>query len=72
MTLDTSLKVKVGGNKARNVLTRNERVQQLIAKGKWAEGDAVYGMPKVRVEKLSLKKKKKVKGPEDEPTKGKK
>jgi small basic protein (TIGR04137 family) len=65
MTIDTSLKVKVGGNRARNVLTRAERIAKMIETQKWEEGNPVYGMPKVRVEKISLKKKKKVKGPED-------
>lgn len=65
MTIDTSLKVKVGGNEARNVLTRAERINKMIDSQKWQAGDPVYGMPKVRVEKISLKKKKKVKGPED-------
>lgn len=65
MTIDTSLKVKVGGNKTRNVLTRAERVTKLMEKQSWQEGQAVYGMPKVRVEKISLKKKKKAKGPEE-------
>jgi small basic protein (TIGR04137 family) len=65
MTIDTSLKVKVGGNKSRNVLTRAERVTKLIENQNWQEGQPVYGMPKVRVEKISLKKKKKAKGPEE-------
>jgi small basic protein (TIGR04137 family) len=65
MTIDISLKVKVGGNKSRNVLTRAERVAKLIEKQSWQEGQPVYGMPKVRVEKISLKKKKKAKGPEE-------
>jgi small basic protein (TIGR04137 family) len=66
MTIDTSLKVKVGGNKSRNVLTRAERINKLIETQRWEEGKPVYGMPKVRVEKISLKKKKKAKGPEEE------
>lgn len=70
MTIDRSLKIKVGGNKTRNVLKRNERISKLISNARWQEGDPVYGMPKVRVEKISLKKKKKVKT-EEEP-KGKK
>jgi small basic protein (TIGR04137 family) len=70
MTIDTSLKVKVGGNKTRNVLTRAERVNKLKENQRWEEGNPVYGMPKVRVEKISLKKKKKVKGPEDAATPG--
>ena len=66
MTLDRSLKVKAGGIKARNVLTRPERIAQLQKLDKFNEADNIIGMPKVRVMKVSLKKKKKVKkGDED-------
>ncbi len=50
----------------RNVMTRAERLAKLIDTDRWSEGDPVYGMPKVRVQKISLKKKKKVKKAEDE------
>ena len=66
MTIDISLKVKAGGVKQRNVLTRAERLAKLQAADRWKEGDPVLGIPKVRVEKIALKKKKKVKKPEDE------
>ena len=66
MTLDRSLKVKAGAIKARNVLTRPERIAQLQKLDKFNEADNIIGMPKVRVMKVSLKKKKKVKkGDED-------
>jgi len=61
MTIDKSLKVKGSGIQNRNVLTRAERIEKLIAAEKFKEGDKVLGLPKVRVVKLSLKKKKKVK-----------
>ena len=66
MTLDRSLKVKAGAIKARNVLTRAERIAQLQKQDKFNEDDNIIGMPKVRVTKVSLKKKKKVKKAEDE------
>ena len=66
MTIDKSLKIKAGGVKQRNVLTRAERLAKLQAADRWSEGDSVLGIPKVRVEKLTMKKKKKVKKPEDE------
>ena len=65
MTLDKSLKVKAGAIKQRNVLTRAERLQKLQEADRWQEGDGILGLPKVRVQKLSLKKKKKVKKAED-------
>jgi small basic protein (TIGR04137 family) len=66
MTLDRSLRVRAGSIRNRNVLTRAERIANLQAAEKWQEGDAVLGMPKVRVQKISLKKKKKAKGKEED------
>lgn len=66
MTIDNSLKIKAGSVKTRSVLTRAERIQKLIETEKWHEGDSALGLPKVRVLKVSLKKKKKVKKEEDE------
>ena len=65
MTIDKSLKVKVGSIRARNVLTRGERIAKLKEAERWSEGDSVIGLPKVRVYKLSLKKKKKSKAAEE-------
>ena len=74
MAIDTSLKVKGTGIKVRNVLTRAERIAALKASDRFKDGDNVLGLPKVRVQKLSLKKKKKVKTEEADakPAKGKK
>ena len=67
MTIDKSLRIKSGANKQRNVWTRAERVAKLMKMEKWTEESNAIGMPKVRVEKFSMKKKKKVKkeGEED-------
>ena len=65
MTIDKSLKVRRGLMKNRSVLTRAERVQKLTETDRWQEGDPVLGLPKVRVQKLALKKKKKVKKEEE-------
>ena|SRR5262245_17845958 len=59
MTIDKSLRVKAGAIKNRNVLTRAERIAKLQESERWREGDSVLGLPKVRVLKLALKKKKK-------------
>ena len=66
MTIDKSLKIKAGSAKSRNVMTRAERLKKLIETERWSEGDKVYGLPKVRVQKISLKKKKKVKKADEE------
>ncbi len=66
MTIDKSLKIQRGLIKNRNVLTRVERLEKLQETERWKEGDSIFGLPKVRVEKVSLRKKKKVKKAEDE------
>lgn len=66
MTIDKSLKVRRGMISNRNVLTRIERLEKLKEQDRWNEGDPILGLPKVRVQKVSLKKKKKVKKEEDD------
>ncbi len=66
MTIDKSLKVRGGMIRTRNVLTRVERITRLAELERWHEGDPVLGLPKVRVQRVSLKKKKKAKKQEDE------
>jgi small basic protein (TIGR04137 family) len=65
MTMDKSLRARAGLARARSVLTRAERLERLKASDRWKEGDNPLGLPKVRVFKLALKKKKK-KAKEDE------
>ncbi|MCP4887145.1 small basic protein [Rubripirellula sp.] len=65
MTMDQSLKVKAGAIRSRNVLTRAERIARLKELDRFDEENSVVGMPKVRVMKVSLKKKKKVKKEDD-------
>ena len=64
MPIDKSLKVKAGAIKNRNVLTRAERIEKLKEQERWQEGGSILGLPKVRVVKLALKKKKKAKAEE--------
>jgi small basic protein (TIGR04137 family) len=66
MTIDKSLRVARGSISNRNVLTRAERLTKLVEEDRWSEGDSPLGLPKVRVEKVSLKRKKKVKQDEGE------
>ena len=65
MTIDKSLRVARGSISNRNVLTRAERLTKLVEEDRWTEGDSPLGLPKVRVEKVSLKRKKKVKQDDD-------
>ncbi len=61
MTMDKSLKVRKGGNSARGVLTRAERIAKMKEQDLWQEGRSPIGLPKVRVQKMAMKKKKKAK-----------
>jgi len=66
MTMDKSLQVRAGLARSRSVLTRGERIARLKSADKWQEGRSPLGLPKVRVFKLSMKKKKKAKAEEGE------
>jgi small basic protein (TIGR04137 family) len=70
MTMDKSLKVRLGLARARSVLTRGERIQRLKTADRWQEGDSPFGLAKVRVYKLAIKKKKKKKEEGEEGAEG--
>ena len=70
MTMDKSLRVNKGLIRSRSVLTRAERIERLKASDRWGEGDSPFGLDKVRVFKLALKKKKKKKEEEEEGDEG--
>ena len=61
MTIDKSLKISRGSLQNRNVLTRVERLKQLAEEERWNNGDSPFGLPKVRVAKVSSGRVKKVK-----------
>lgn len=65
MSIDKSLKRKTGGISNRSVLTRAERINTLKEADKWIDGRSPFGLPKVRVLKISLKKVKKEEKEED-------
>ena len=58
MTMDKSLKVRKGSSSARGVLTRAERIAKLKELEAWKDGRSPIGLPKVRVQKMAMKKKK--------------
>jgi small basic protein (TIGR04137 family) len=65
MSLHSSLKKSKAAAGHRNVLKREERLSKLTEEERWrAEGNSIYGLPKVRSIKVRLKKKpkKKVEG----------
>jgi len=65
MSIDKSLRRKNSLARARSVLTRGERILKLQEQEKWTDGRSPYGLPKVRVMKLVVKKAKKEKTEED-------
>ena len=66
MTIDKSLKIRRSLIRNRSVLTRPERIRRLMEADRWVEGDNPFGLPKVRVQKLVMRKKKKKKKEEED------
>ncbi len=61
MSIDKSLRRKNSLVRARNVLTRGERIKVLQDEERWQDGRSPYNLPKVRVVKIVVKKVKKAK-----------
>ena len=61
MSIDKSLRRKNQLARARNVLTRGERIKTLMDEERWKEGQGPYCLPKVKVVKVVVKKAKKAK-----------
>jgi small basic protein (TIGR04137 family) len=69
MSIDKSLRRKNQLARARNVLTRAERIKTLQDEERWQAGRSPYGLPKVRVHRIVVKKAKKAKE-EEKPAEG--
>jgi len=69
MSIDKSLRRKNSLQRSRNVLTRGERIKVMTDEDRWPEGRSPYGLPKVKVIKIVVKKVKKVKE-EEKPAEG--
>ena len=61
MSIDKSLRRKNSLQRARNVLTRGERIKVMQDEERWPAGRSPYGLPKVKVLKVVVKKVKKAK-----------
>ena len=61
MSIDKSLRRKNSLERARNVLTRGERIKTLMDEERWQEGRSPFALPKVKVVKIVVKKAKKAK-----------
>ncbi|MDA0838138.1 MAG: small basic protein [Planctomycetota bacterium] len=66
MSIHRSLKSSGALSRQRSVLTRTERIKILEDHERWKEGDPVLGLPKVKVARVRLAKKKKEKAEEGE------
>jgi small basic protein (TIGR04137 family) len=58
MSIDKSLRRKDSLVRARNVLTRGERIKQMQNEERWQDGRSPFGLPKVKVVKIAKKAKK--------------
>lgn len=61
MSIDKSLRRKNSLQRARNVLTRGERILRLKTEERWPDDRSPFGLPKVKVIKIVVKKVKKAK-----------
>jgi len=59
MSLHPSLKVDTAGAQQRSVLTRIERIKDLMEKGLWSDNHSVTGLPKTKIVRLKTKSKEK-------------
>ena len=58
MSIHPSLVISEKDKMARSVLKRTERIRLMHEKGKWKEGDSVYGLPKIKALRIKIKKEK--------------
>ncbi|VAX37804.1 hypothetical protein MNBD_UNCLBAC01-1507 [hydrothermal vent metagenome] len=59
MSLHPSLRVDSAGAQQRSVLTRIERIKDLMKKGLWEDEQSVTGLPKTKIIKVKARKTKK-------------
>ncbi len=56
MSLHSSLKIDTAGAQQRSVLTRIERMKEMMKKGLWKEDRSAVGLPKTKIIKLKARK----------------
>jgi small basic protein (TIGR04137 family) len=59
MSIDKSLKKHGTLLRSRNVLKRDERIARLLDQDRWQAGTSPFGLPKVRVFRVTARKAKK-------------
>ncbi len=66
MSLHPSLKIDSAGTQQRSVLSRIERIKDLMQKDLWEDGQSVTGLPKTKIIKIkTVSKEKKEEGEEE-------
>jgi small basic protein (TIGR04137 family) len=63
MSIHPSLRSTGKGAKQQTVLKRTERLNSMIEKKQWKEGDNVFGLPKIKTIRIKIKKEKAEKTP---------
>ena len=58
MSIHPSLRVSDKNARQRTVLKRTERLNSMIEKKQWKEGDNVFGLPKIKTIRIKIKKEK--------------
>ncbi len=58
MSIHPSLNISQKGKKQKTVLKRSERLKTMLEKGLWKQGDSVFGLPKIKVVRMKIKKEK--------------
>ncbi len=58
MSIHPSLRLSDKNAKQRTVLKRTERLNSMIEKKQWQEGDNVFGLPKLKTIRIKIKKEK--------------
>ncbi|MFA5060464.1 MAG: small basic protein [Candidatus Omnitrophota bacterium] len=64
MSIHPSLRIDPAAAKQRSVLSRIERIKDLMKKGLWSDKHDVTGLPKTRVTRIKAKKAAKAAAPE--------
>jgi len=56
MSLHPSLKIDTASAQQRSVMTRIERIKELMRKGLWADETSVVALPKTKIVRIKAKK----------------
>ncbi|MBF0478767.1 MAG: small basic protein [Candidatus Omnitrophica bacterium] len=57
MSLHPSLRVSLAGSEQRSVMTRIERIKDMMKKGSWVEGQDVTALPKTKSIRVKARRK---------------